>query len=785
VLALAAAAAPAFGARPLLDRHQWDSYFGLFAQDGSVPWKPATVRLDTFSGAQVDFAAYAVDPAEVIVAGASRAARAIDASRYKPAARWRFSPPSGYRFATSNLSVPIGSAEGFFVVEARRGDAAQQVWLNRTRIGLLTKESPEGLLLWGADLRSGRALRGLHLELLAGSRLASRTADDHGLWTWRDRDRPSFALADSGDSRAFVSLLPQAPVPSAVAGVRLASPAVRAGGTVRVAGFARRRSGGVFRKAAGDVRVTIVGQGKTLATADERLDAAGAFWADLAIPAGAAAGDYAVLANAGGTVGGTSVHVDSASDVSLSVTPGCPCEPGSDFWLTVAATRPGGGGAGGVALTVEIVRTPHVIPPGESDGTPRWGTTLVKTVALTTDGSGRARVAVEPPTDGLGSTYGVRAYTAGNGATATTRVTVPTAPIALAIEPDSAVVDLGQAAGFTVRGFSTSDGAPAPGLDVRVQLTHGGSVAGQSVRLDEHGRARVVFRSPSAGTNLAIAQASAGGKTATDAASVVVAPGVVSGRSGASSPDVSLVLDKAAYRSGDRIGVSASLPGATGDALVTLEGARTYQARVVPVGGGRASASLDLGDAVGDVRVGVAFVRDGAIVTATAPVPIDGAGHAHPLGISLDKPAYAAGGVAHVAVREADAREQGTIVARLTEGSPSGPADFDDIGDVLRTGGTTSQNTAAESPAWHAGVAPARSKAGDIFAADRPTQVRSETIPAIGAAAAQVLFWRVERASAQGLDVELPHDRGSYVLSVLEIFDDGGVAAGRATVTVR
>ncbi len=90
VLALAAAAARAFGARPLLDRHQWDSYFGLFAQDGSVPWKPATVRLDTFSGAQVDFAAYAVDPAEVIVAGASRAARAIDASRYKPAARWRF-----------------------------------------------------------------------------------------------------------------------------------------------------------------------------------------------------------------------------------------------------------------------------------------------------------------------------------------------------------------------------------------------------------------------------------------------------------------------------------------------------------------------------------------------------------------------------------------------------------------------------------------------------------------------------------------------------------------------
>ena len=71
------ASLPAFAARPLLDRHQWDAYFALFARDVYVPWKPATVTLDTYSGAPVDFAAYNVDPAEVVIAGTNPRVRSI------------------------------------------------------------------------------------------------------------------------------------------------------------------------------------------------------------------------------------------------------------------------------------------------------------------------------------------------------------------------------------------------------------------------------------------------------------------------------------------------------------------------------------------------------------------------------------------------------------------------------------------------------------------------------------------------------------------------------------
>ena len=71
-------------ARPLLDSGKWDNYFALFARNVSVPWKPITLRLDTYSGAAVDFAAYDVDPTDVLVAGANARPRAIDTSHCGP-----------------------------------------------------------------------------------------------------------------------------------------------------------------------------------------------------------------------------------------------------------------------------------------------------------------------------------------------------------------------------------------------------------------------------------------------------------------------------------------------------------------------------------------------------------------------------------------------------------------------------------------------------------------------------------------------------------------------------
>jgi hypothetical protein len=773
-------AGPAFAARPLLDKHQWDAYFALFARDAYVPWKTTTVRLDTYSGAPVDFAAYNVDPAEVIVAGQNRSARALDTSKLRPLVRWRFSPPPGYRFESSDVPVPLGSQEGFYVVEARRGDAVQQVWLNRSHVGLLTKESPEGLVVWGVDLRSGRALANMEVSFLVGQRLIPKKTDASGTIVWRDPGRPSFALAESGAGRAFVSILPQAPVPAAIVGVRLDSAVARAGEGIRFVGFARKRIGGRLRPATGSARVMLAGRGATLATEVAHIDAAGAFSGELAVPLGTEAGEFAVLASAAGGVGGTALQVDAAGDVALAVRPLCPCDPDRDVPFAVVAKR-GDAPAADVVVRVVVVRTPHVVPPGALDSAVRWGTTEVVERSVRTDATGAARVAIPSPTDGLDSTYGIRATT--RGATATSRIVVANAAVSLALEANAPSADVGEPIGFDVRGFSPADGAPAAGAVVTVRLSHGASEQEQTATLDARGLGHVIFKQTSLGSNLAIAETRDGGRRALDATAVVVEPSALSGQTLSAQSDVTVALDKPRYRIGDRIAVRAAADGATGDAFVTLEGARTYAMRLASVAGGGAATTLDVGDPQGAVRVSAAFVRDGAIATGDAAVALDAPGHARLTDITLDRATYAAGDVAHLTIHDGAAPPGSTIALRVADGRESGPALFDDAPDVLAGGATSEQAPASADPEWHAYVEPARSKANDIFAAERPRKAGTE-VPSIGVAAPRTLLWQVARAESGMLDFTVPNERGHYVVSILKMSDDGDVGAASVAFSV-
>ncbi len=775
-------ALPAFGGRPLLDKHQWDAYFALFARDVSVPWQPATVRLDTYSGAPVDFAIYNVDPADVIIAGQNRKPRALDTTHLRPLARWRFSPPPGYRFEANDVSLPLGVQEGFYVVEARRGDAVQQVWLDRTHVGLVTKESPGGLLVWGVNLRSGKSIANMPVSFLVGLQLIAKRTDAAGLIDWRDARRPAFALAQDGAAPSFVSLLPQAPLPQAIVGLRLDSAVARAGETVRFAGFVRRRTAAGYRRATGEARITLVGHGNTLASKAVNLDEAGAFSGELDVPAGFEEGEYAVLAAAGGAVGGTTVHVDAAGDLALAIRAGCPCDPDKPVTIGLTATR-GLTGAPDVAIHLRVVRTPHIVPPGSAEDAVRWGTTVVDERTVRSDASGDASLVLQAPSDGLDSTYAVRATA--RGATATSRIAVPMNKIALALEPLAPSADVGAPIAFDLRGFDASDGTPAAGLSVQVHIAHGVSEQSQNVILDEQGHARVTFRTPYLGTNLALAEAGAGSHRPRDAAAVVVEPSALAGRTVSAGGDVSVTLDKARYRPGDRVGVSASAPGANGDALVTLDGARTYQSRVTAVSGGRASTTLDLGEPQGDARVSVAFVRDGAVAFGTAQLHVDAPGHARATELVLDKTTYAPGATVHVSVRDdAAPGSAATFAIRIADGLESGPALFDDAPDILSTGATTSQYPSADDPGWHAYVAPAGSKASDIFAAERARKVPTE-VPTLGAAAPRTLLWTVERVTGGSFDVVVPKGRGKFVLSVLKIADDGDVGAASGSFTVQ
>ena len=110
---------------------------------------------------------------------------------------------------------------------------------------------------------------------------------------------------------------------------------------------------------------------------------------------------------------------------------------------------------------------------------------------MRTDENGNATVEIPHPNDGLGSTYGV--HVESSGATADTRVTVPTAQAAIRLTVDRTEQSLGTPLGFDVYAESL-DGKPLAGATVTVALTHGASAAQQQLTLDADGHARGTFQ---------------------------------------------------------------------------------------------------------------------------------------------------------------------------------------------------------------------------------------------------------------------------------------------------
>lgn len=756
-----------------MDLHKLDAYFALFANDSNVPWKPTKVRLDTYSSAPLSFSVFQVDPIDVITAGSNGRARAIDTRGRRAVATFNYTPPGGYQFQSNQIDVPLGSREGFFVVEARRGAVGEQVWINRTRIGLVTKEAPGEVLLYGADLGSGRALANMRVQMLANGTFVTRTTDARGIIRWGREPRPIFALAQWGASYAFTSLLPQAPLPNTIVGVRTDTAVVHAGETVRVVGFARARAGSVLRAANGSADVSMRLGGTLIAQLQVPLDRAGAFSTSIPVPANAASGDYAVLAQVSGGVGGATVHVDANTNgLILGVRADCEaCSSSSDVPLTITSSR------GGVPVHVTVVRSPHIYL-GQAPDTLPWATTKWLDTIVRTGGNGSATIAIARPTDGLASTYGVRAEA--EGATAVTRVLVPTSRNTVRLVFDRAQQTLGTPINFDVYVNDVASGRAVGGVQVAAQLTHGPTTKQQTLTLDGNGHAHGAFSDPSLGMNLIMVSVSRDGETAMDAGQVDIVPQATS-QSDATSSNARVQLDRGVYRDGDVARIDATLPGAAGDVLVTLESAQGSQSAVAAASNGAVRASMRVGDASGDLHVGAAFVRDGAMEWTAVPLSLDAPGRPQLVPLDLPTTQGSPGSTLSVTLRDSRAGA-GTAVVRISRGSPSGSALFDSAPSLLAVGSAATQLSAPAGQTWHPWV-DSTGEHAQVLGFERRTEPPPDL--AIAEADTQALLWSVARDNGEPIQVQLPSVRGRYTLSVMKIQDDGRVVAGSSIVVVQ
>jgi hypothetical protein len=773
-VALALTMLPARAERPIVDLHRLDAYFALFAGDSNVPWKPATVRLDTYSSAPVAFSVYEVDPADVLTAGSNARPRAVMTKGRRPIASFSFTPPGGYQFQSNEVDAQLGSREGFFVVEARRGDVGEQVWINRSRIGLVSKETPGEIVLYGSDLGTGKAVSRMRVQLVVDRRFVPVLTDAHGIIRWNRFPRPIFALAQWGPSYAFVSMLPQAPLPATIVGIRTESADVHAGETVRIVGFARTRDAGVLRPTRGDVSLSLRLGATTVAEERVALDEAGAFSASFTVPDTAVSGDYAVLAQTGGGTGGASLHVDTdAGGLSLGVSAQCAetCDPDRDIPLLVHSSR------GGATVHVTVVRSPHVSPGYTPEGT-TWATTTWLDESVRTGDDGNAIVSIPHPSDELSSTYGVRVES--GGATSDTRIVVPRGGAAVRLQLDRDEQTLGAPVDFSIDAFDIASGKALANQTATVQLVHGTSVSQQQVTLDAQGHGRGEFAAPPLGTNLVFASVDDRGRSV-DAAQVQVVAAAAAQSVDRGSSDVHVALDRAGYRSGDDVTVEASCPDAHGDALLTLESALGVQTTVASTSNGRAVAHFRVVDAAGELRVGAAFVRDGAIEWGSVPLGLDAPGRPEFAPLALSHGDFSQGESTNVSFR-GESHGRSTLVVRITRGTPSGSALFESAPSLLEIGVATTQVSAPSAVTWHPWVDSTGDHAQVLGFVRRTEPPQSAEL---ADAQTQAVSWSVARADDQNIAVQMPAQSGRYTLSILDISDDGSVTAASQAITVR
>jgi uncharacterized protein YfaS (alpha-2-macroglobulin family) len=196
-------------------------------------------------------------------------------------------------------SLPSGA----YLLELKGNGAATRFGFLVTRLGLVAKTSPGGILLFATDLISGAALPGVEVNSLPHSTKAVTGKD--GLVAWKGAGTATRLTARSADSLAFLELpgRDQAGKAGAHKGyIYTDRPAYRPGQSVFFKGVLRQRNGEGYRLPdLNKVQVTIKDDNdKTIYESSLNLSAGGSFNGECVLPAVPALGEYSITAGGNG-----------------------------------------------------------------------------------------------------------------------------------------------------------------------------------------------------------------------------------------------------------------------------------------------------------------------------------------------------------------------------------------------------------------------------------------------------------------------------------------------------
>ena len=544
--------------------------------------------------------------------------------------------------------------EGLYFVRCSAGAAHSATFLNITRLSLVVKTAPGEALCFASDILTGAPVAGVLVRQIApGGSGASGTTNANGIARLvlpKSPESQAF-LAVHGTSRAVVGTYNYGSEDSSLRTfVYTDRPIYRPGDTVQFKGVVRRLAGSEYAllpptQATIDLYNTSGGFMNTLTVP---VDAHGTFHGSVPINAESAPGALKLEVKIGGASDNHYVTVSAYRKPTFSVS----VEPEKPFYIRgdraqvrVKCTYFHGGPVAGAKVSGSIYRAPYwdyaPIDQDEADDSESGYSGSGENagdVDVTTDARGEAIVSFETrrPQDAspydTDDMYTVSAYVEDPGGEyfdGSGEVKVVRGTFALGVDCGRYVLATGESVEATIVAHDhTPQQAGVANLPLRVLVGHElyehGDVrfvedSRHSLTTGANGRATFVFAPTRAGSTVLRVLGTDTRGTEISASQYVWVDGeAATDARPRPAGNVTLTLDKRTYRVGDtaKVLLRTSEPG--GSALLTVEGDRVYDARVVPLPHGSAVVSLPVAQLYApNAFVTVAYVRNKRFMDAS------------------------------------------------------------------------------------------------------------------------------------------------------------------------
>lgn len=564
---------------------------------------------------------------------------------------------------------------GFYLVEAVAGNAVGRSSFLVTRLGLVAKASPQGTLLFAADLVDGHALAGVEISAAEVSPGASAlpavlgTTGADGLFACPSRARNVRIIGRNDVSLAVFHVSGR---PAGAEGLQgylyTERPAYRPGQSVYFKGVLRKRVGeGYALPDTAKVRVTVTDSGdQTLLDRDYPVSSAGSFNGELVLPEQPPLGDYSVRATVAGHTFQSSFKVLEyrKPEFEVAAVSAKKYHVGGDpVPVSVTARYYFGAPVVDGRIRYRIYSRPYYRFGGDRDGDDsdadeyRFGgyADFLGEGEAITDSNGMALITVETKPLEQPRAYTVEldvADDAGREVSASASFTVTPSLIALSVHPLSYLCVPGKQTDIAVSSATWEGQSVSAPVFVTVeeQVYDRNSrsysyrkLAERELVTDQTGRAVFGQTFPRPGYwRVTAATTDQRGLKATGEGWLWV------WREGytwdSSYRELGVELDQKSYRPGETARVIVKSPAVNASLLLTVEGRDVYSRRIVPAAGSVEVVEIPVsGDMAPYVFVSAVMIHNGHFYSRTRTLRVDTRPDLLELKVTADKDVYEPG----------------------------------------------------------------------------------------------------------------------------------------------